>query len=633
MMRSFPPHSEVDWSEIEYLLRNRQKPILIVCTYDSLRSRNIGIQLFETKVPSLSYTQVSIFQRDECSMYSYLEQELDLNRTDRFPIKEATHILDLEYCIEGRPSTFLDEVNLDRELIFRELGALILWLNRYTFQRFEREAPDFWDWIQHKYHFGETLSSTNGEYNPRNLMNIFPYPKSGFEVENELVDRLENLNQSRGDLNKGLDQISALLQELGERYQTRFDYKRAIEAYTRFSSLQECLNDKANIGRTQHYLSYIYKKNRDYQRAIKALKKAYQIEEFRRYNEASILNDIGIVYKELREWEQAHSYLSEALHISKKTKDHNELVKAYYQMGVCLQKQKKWEEALEYFYKIVEAEKENNSYILGTALHQIGRVREEQGELEQALNFYNKALEANKNYDGGKQVGSTYHQIGLVYQTRNQWDKAIEFLSKAIDCNKNNGRIHELGASFHHIGIIYQMQKRWDEALLFYEKAIDANKRSNQLHDIATQYHHIGTVHYGQASFEIAKSFFEKAVHENLKYKLTDELGGNYFSIGTIYEHQGKLETAETYYKLAIEWIGKTDTLYQLYLPHAQLAMLYRNKKNFKKFKEHSRLAMKWKPEAEKYYPHIKNSQNPSTTRLKALKSWLKRNFRKPSES
>jgi len=154
-----------DWKELEYILADRQKPALLVCGFDTLTSKERAIADFKTKFPK--YTQHEIDSTGErvVSLFRYLKEKLpDLSNTSTDNIQHLVHLSGLEYSLMAEapvsPGQLLPELNFERELVFRDLPCiLVIWVNQYTLKRLQKEAPDFWDWVQYQYSFTSTYTS------------------------------------------------------------------------------------------------------------------------------------------------------------------------------------------------------------------------------------------------------------------------------------------------------------------------------------------------------------------------------------------------------------------------------------------------------------------------------------------
>ena len=158
-------HQTADWDELEYVLTDRQKPALLVCSFDTLTSKERAIADFKTKFPKYTQHEIDTTGERVVSLFRYLKEKLpDLSSTATDNIQHLVHLSGLEYSLMAEdpasPGQLLPELNFERELVFRDLPCiLVIWVNHYTLKRLQKEAPDFWDWVQYQYSFAGTSTS------------------------------------------------------------------------------------------------------------------------------------------------------------------------------------------------------------------------------------------------------------------------------------------------------------------------------------------------------------------------------------------------------------------------------------------------------------------------------------------
>jgi len=148
-----------DWDELEYILSERQKPATLVCSFDTLTTKEQAIAQFKSKFPQYTQQEVDTTGEQVTSLFRYLKEKLPgLAPAENGNIQTLVHLSGLEYSLMAEdpmgPGLLLPELNFERELVFRDLPlVLVIWVNHYTLKRLRKEAPDFWDWVQYQYHF------------------------------------------------------------------------------------------------------------------------------------------------------------------------------------------------------------------------------------------------------------------------------------------------------------------------------------------------------------------------------------------------------------------------------------------------------------------------------------------------
>jgi tetratricopeptide (TPR) repeat protein len=101
-----------------------------------------------------------------------------------------------------------------------------------------------------------------------------------------------------------------------------------------------------------------------------------------------------------------------------------------------LKDQKKYDEAREYFNKILQhfqssdIDSEEQKYILTKTYYAMGWLSFNERKYDQALSFYNKSLEL-------EETAMTYYWLGKVYEALKKNYKAKKMWKKALNINPN----------------------------------------------------------------------------------------------------------------------------------------------------------------------------------------------------
>jgi tetratricopeptide (TPR) repeat protein len=481
-----------DWDELEYVLTERQKPALLVCSFDTLTSKTQSIAEFQQRFPQFTQHEIDSTGERVVSLFRYLKEKLpELAETETGNIQHLIHLSGLEYSLMAEdpvsPGQLLPELNFERELVFRDLPCiLVIWVNQYTLKRLQKEAPDFWDWVQYRYHF----SSPPELVDRRPVAYVDPLQSKGFTPERlarveEMEARYNHLDQSGDDREQTLQNMANLLETLGRECLEIFEGEKAVDYFTKLLAVRERLDDQFEMAAAYFYLGEANRIARHLERAVQYYTKSIRI-----------LVEI----------------------------DHLENVAAnYHQIGMVYEEQRIWDKALLNYHKAIEwKEKTQQLHQLGSSYHHIGRVYEEQRTWDKALLNYRKAIEWNEKTQQLHQLGSSFHQIGMVYEEQRIWDKALLNYRKAIEWKEKTQQLHEIGDSYHQIGMVYQEQRSWDKALLNYRKAIEWYEKTQQLHQLDVTYACTGLVYKAQGQTDEAKTQLQKALSLTEQYNNTD---------------------------------------------------------------------------------------------------------------
>lgn len=155
---------------------------------------------------------------------------------------------------------------------------------------------------------------------------------------------------------------------------------------------------------------------------------------------AGSYGNIGLVYRNLGEYDKALEYYFKALEIRKDVlgEKHPNTAGSYGNIGVVYHNLEDYDKALEFYNKALEIDKDvlgENHHDTAISYNNIGVVYDELGDYDKALEYHNKALEIKKEVLGEKHASTamSYNNIGNVYDDLGDYDKALEYHNKALE--------------------------------------------------------------------------------------------------------------------------------------------------------------------------------------------------------
>lgn len=155
---------------------------------------------------------------------------------------------------------------------------------------------------------------------------------------------------------------------------------------------------------------------------------------------AGSYGNIGLVYRNLGDYNKAFEYYFKALEIRKDVlgEKHPNTAGSYGNIGVVYHNLEDYDKALEFYNKALEIDKDvlgENHHDTAISYNNIGVVYDELGDYDKALEFHNKALEIKKEVLGEKHASTamSYNNIGNVYDDLGDYDKALEYHNKALE--------------------------------------------------------------------------------------------------------------------------------------------------------------------------------------------------------
>ena len=231
-------------------------------------------------------------------------------------------------------------------------------------------------------------------------------------------------------------------------------------------------------------------------------------------NEQSMLaplrGTLANLWQKLRLYQRALQTYQDILDDCSIRSDHGT---THHNMGMVYQEQRQWQQALDAYQRALEFKEQHQT---GVTHHQIGMVYQWQRQWQQALEEYKKALKLKKRYGQQRQLGDTYHQIGRVYQEQQQWSKALKAYRCALKLNNRHDQQHRLGITYHQIGMLHEDQWQWQQALEVYQCALKLKEQYGQQDEMSSTYHQIGRVYEQQGELPSACAYYHRALAAEL---------------------------------------------------------------------------------------------------------------------
>jgi tetratricopeptide (TPR) repeat protein len=154
---------------------------------------------------------------------------------------------------------------------------------------------------------------------------------------------------------------------------------------------------------------------------------------------------------------------------------------------------------------------------------------QEQKRYEDAITLYGKIIELKPDWDGA------YNNRGVAYDKKGGYDHAILDFNKALEINPR------YAVAYCNRGNAYYHKGEHDCAILDYNRALEINPRH------AVAYYNRGNAYYHKGEHDCAILDYNKALEINSRY------AGAYYNRGVAYSRKGEYDRAILDYDKALE--------------------------------------------------------------------------------
>jgi class 3 adenylate cyclase len=276
----------------------------------------------------------------------------------------------------------------------------------------------------------------------------------GLSAQNRDKEAIDSL--TRIIVSSTNDSIKAdLLGKLSHAYHT-IDPDQGIKHGTEGYTLALELKLKGVAAQALNALGNNYQTKSDYPKALEFYFKALKVNEEINNDEAIAQNlgNIGIVYKALNDYANALEYYHKAIAIFEKLQDRKSVAINLGNAGIIYNIQKDYPKALEYQSRALEINKSlNNKKGMAYNLGNIGLIYANQADYNHAQEYVKQALALNRELDNKKSIANNLRSIGSFYydmalnergNRKTNLEKAEENLGEALKAAQEIGDLKNL---------------------------------------------------------------------------------------------------------------------------------------------------------------------------------------------
>ncbi len=246
--------------------------------------------------------------------------------------------------------------------------------------------------------------------------------------------------------------------------------------------------------------------------------------------------------------------------LSKKINKPISAVKGYNELAFYNILNAKYNNALSYLSQAITYGKQNNVIDeLGRSYFYNGTVFNSLKKFDTAIENYLVASDLFKKSNNLKRLGNCYHHTGNSYYAKSNFEKALDYYYKAVDFYEKANEQKLKGSVTMNIGVINYNLKNYDIALKFFNQAKAIAKKNNDELQILNVNANISTIYHGQKKFDEAILVLKENLKLNERIKNRNVERASISTLASCYERIGDVENAEKYLKAALTIAQEDD--------------------------------------------------------------------------
>ncbi|MHA1132519.1 MAG: CHAT domain-containing protein, partial [Candidatus Helarchaeota archaeon] len=238
------------------------------------------------------------------------------------------------------------------------------------------------------------------------------------------------------------------------------------------------------------------------------------------------LNNIGKVYLQWSQFDEALKYLSRGLEVAESVGNQRDIAISLNSVGLVYRTWGKYAEAIEHYQQAIKIQEEiNDPHQKGTSINNLGECYIYQKQLDQALKNFKKAQRVFEQVQDPRGISISINNIALVQQMQGSFQEAIEGYQEALEIAEELGDIHSTAVAYNNIALVYQAKEEYEKSIEYLEKGIDIYRKLGDLNRESLAITNLGFSKWFQKNYQEALDLFIQAIdlQEGLTGKLKSE--------------------------------------------------------------------------------------------------------------
>jgi tetratricopeptide (TPR) repeat protein len=274
--------------------------------------------------------------------------------------------------------------------------------------------------------------------------------------------------------------------------------------------------------------------------------------------EGVCLNNLGMVYRFLRRWDEAINCYECSLKIYRELKDLSGEGGTLNNLGVVYEAQRRWDDAIDcYQHSLIIFQGLKDRQGESISLNNLGNVYNLQYKWDKAIESYLHSLTIKEELGDRHGQGKTLNNLGMVYNSQSRWVQAIECYEYSLKIYQELGDLHGEGQSLNNLGNVYNLQHQWAEAIDCYQKDLAISRKLGDLHGEGQSLNNLGNVYNLQHQWAEAIDCYQKDLAIFRKLGDLHGEGQSINNLGIVYQSQDRYDEAIELYKQNLSICGE----------------------------------------------------------------------------
>lgn len=264
------------------------------------------------------------------------------------------------------------------------------------------------------------------------------------------------------------------------------------------------------------------------------------LEQGDQLNYAIARRTIGEIFYLQGAYDNAISYLTDALQVFDEMEERGETAQTLLALGAAYQFHDLWDKALTEYHrarKLFQVLKDSSG--LAETYGVIGHYYEKTADADSAFFYQQKALNIYQGLEDSRGLAIIYDNIGSIHEDLSDFEKAYDFFSLSAKYDSICNNLPALVNTLNNIGDTYRKRNMLKESVFYTNKALRLADSLNLNYEILSAYHDLAKVYRGDNQDQMALMYYDSA-YEFSQSLFNSQIAGQIANFQTLYETQEK---------------------------------------------------------------------------------------------
>ena len=201
----------------------------------------------------------------------------------------------------------------------------------------------------------------------------------------------------------------------------------------------------------------------------------------RRYT--SSLNNLGIAYKSLGDYQKAIDYYQQSLQIFEEIGERSGIAKSFNNLGSAYNFLGEYQEAINYHQQSLQIFEEIGERSgIAASLGNLGNAYRSLRDYEKAIDYYQQSLQMFEEIGERSGIANSLCNLGSAYKSLRDYQKAINYYQQSLQIFEEIGERSGIAISFNNLGSAYDSLGKYQRAIDYYQQSMEIFREIGNKH-------------------------------------------------------------------------------------------------------------------------------------------------------